>query len=101
MMILHVLSRTMPERIHLVLSAAEKERYRLAAARVGQSLSEWLRQAAEDRAAADEQAVALESPDQLRAFFEGCDAREEGMEPDWEVQRTLLEASMRGAAGGA
>ena len=43
----------MPERIHLVLSAAEKERYRLAAARVGQSLSEWLRQAAEERAAAE------------------------------------------------
>ncbi len=101
MMILHVSSRAMPERIHLVLSAAEKERYRLAAARVGQSLSEWLRQAAEDRAAAEDQAVALDSADRLRTFFDACDARERGTEPDWEVQRELLEASMRGQAGGA
>lgn len=91
----------MPERIHLVLSAAEKERYRLAAARVGVSLSEWLRQAAEERAAAEAEAVALETIDQLRAFFAACDARETGTEPDWEVQRELLEASMRSAGGGA
>lgn len=101
MFMLNVLSRNMPERIHLVLSAAEKERYRVAAARVGQSLSEWLRQAADDRAAAEEQTVALESADHLRAFFDACDAREEGTEPDWEVQRELLESSMRGEAGGA
>lgn len=65
----------MPERIHLVLSAAEKERYRRAAARVGQSLSEWLRQAAEERAAVEEEAAGLESADELHAFFAACDAR--------------------------
>ena len=90
----------MAERIHLVLSAAEKERYRQAAARAGQSLSEWLRQAAEERAAAQEEVMSLDTADELRAFFAACDAREEGTEPDWEVQRELLEASMRSAGGG-
>jgi hypothetical protein len=89
----------MPERIHLVLSAAEKERYRTAAARVGQSLSEWLRLAAEEKAAVAEGAVALDSADALRAFFAGCDEREAGTEPDWEVQREVIEASIRRGAG--
>ena len=100
MMILHVPSPAMPERIHLVLSAAEKERYRLAAARAGRSLSEWLRQAAEEKAAAEEEAVGLETAAELSAFFAACDAREEGTEPDWESQRELIEASMRSAGGG-
>jgi hypothetical protein len=91
----------MPERIHLVLSAAEKERYRMAAARVGQSLSEWLRLAAEEKAAAAEEAVALDSADALRVFFAACDEREEGTEPDWEVQREVIEASIRRGAGDA
>lgn len=101
MMVLHVMDQTMAERIHLVLSAAEKERYRMAAARLGQSLSEWLRLAAEEKALAEKEAVTLDSADALRTFFAACDEREEGTEPDWEVQREVMEASIRRGAGDA
>ncbi len=84
----------MPERIHLVLNAAEKERYRGAAAREGKSLSEWLREAAAERLASMEKAGALDSPAALDAFFRACDEAEMGREPDWEVHREIIEASM-------
>ena len=90
----------MTERIHLVLDGAEKERFRLLAVRAGQSLSEWLREAAQEKAAAADAAPALDSEAALRAFFAACDARETGVEPDWEAQRQLIEESVgRGAAG--
>jgi len=36
----------------------------------------------------------------LRAFFADCDARETGQEPDWELQRALVEESLRHGATG-
>jgi hypothetical protein len=89
----------MADRMHLVLETADKERYRRCAERAGQTLSEWLRAAAEAKAAA-EAAPALDSPASLRAFFADCDARETGQEPDWELQRALVEESMRHGATG-
>ncbi len=98
MLIFHV-GNAMAERIHLVLEGTEKERYRLLAARAGQSLSEWLREAAQEKAAEAEAAPSLDSAGALRAFFAGCDGRESGREPDWEAQRELIEQSIgRGAA---
>ncbi len=98
-MIIHHVGATMAERIHLVLDGAEKERYRQLAVRAGQSLSEWLREAAQEKAAAAGAAPALDSAEALGSFFAACDAREPGREPDWEVQRELIEASLaRGAA---
>jgi hypothetical protein len=87
------------ERIHLVLDGTEKERFRQIAARAGQSLSEWLREAAQEKALAAEASPALDSAEDLRSFFAVCDAREVGQEPDWEAQRALIERSIgRGAA---
>jgi hypothetical protein len=89
----------MAERIHLVLEGTEKERYRRLATRAGKSLSEWLRDAAEEKAAASDVVPSLDSAEALRAFFEECSQRERGTEPDWEVQKELLERSVtRGAA---
>jgi hypothetical protein len=91
----------MAERIHLVLDAAEKERFRQASASAGQSLSEWLREAAQEKAAAAESEQRLDTAESLREFFASCDTRETGAEPDWEVQRDLIERSVtRGAAEG-
>ncbi len=39
----------MSERIHIVVDAADKERYRRQAAREGKTLSDWLREAAAEK----------------------------------------------------
>lgn len=90
----------MPERIHLVLTREEKELYRRMAVREGKSLSEWLRAAAEERAAGAAPRR-LDSPQALREFFAACDAREagQGPEPDWEQHEQVIERStLSGAA---
>jgi hypothetical protein len=85
----------MAERIHILVDREEKERFRRSAAREGRSLSEWLREAAKDRAAASESRVALDSREALEAFFAACDRRERGREPDWESHREVIERSIR------
>ncbi|HEX7050874.1 MAG TPA: hypothetical protein VF188_11770 [Longimicrobiales bacterium] len=85
----------MVERIHMVVGREEKERFRASAARAGKSLSEWLREAAEEKLKASSAARRLESAADLRAFFEECDAREHGREPDWDVHREIIERSIR------
>ena len=89
----------MPERIHLVVTGEEKELYRRMAAREGKSLSEWLRTAAQERAA-KAAPRRLDSDDALREFFAACRAREagKGREPDWEEHRRVIERSMSSGA---
>lgn len=81
------------ERIHIVVDAAEKERFRRQAAREGKTLSEWLREAAAEKVAADGEAGALDTVEALSSFFEACDVRETGREPDWEAHRRVIEQS--------
>lgn len=85
----------MIERIHIVLAKEEKERYRMAAAREGRSLSEWLREAASEKYAASERDRGLKTREHLEAFFLMCDEREVGREPDWEEHRKVIEGSRR------
>ena len=87
----------MAERIHIVLTREEKERYRRLAAHEGRSLSEWLRAAARDRAAHANRTAVDDDVASLRAFFEECDARERGRETGWDVHREVIERSI--AAG--
>jgi hypothetical protein len=74
------------------MDEVEREAFRRAAAHEGLSLSDWLRRAARDRLAASK-APTLSSAEDLRAFFEACDAREEGVEPDWDQHRRVIEES--------
>ena len=92
----------MPERIHVVLSREEKEVYRRMAAREGKSLSEWLRDAAQARAAGAAPRK-LDSAVALSEFFAACDAREggKGPEPDWEEHKQVIERSMVSGAADA
>lgn len=87
------------QRIHIVVNAEEKSRFRRSAQRQGQSLSEWLRDAARQRLSALDARPALDSMDALDAFFAGCDQIERGREPDWEDQRKLIERSIRSGIG--
>jgi hypothetical protein len=89
----------MVERIHIVVDRAEKERYRRVAAREGKSLSEWLRSAAQEKLRAARSTAELDSRESLKAFFEECDQREVGPEPDWEAHRAVIDDSIASGAG--
>lgn len=85
----------MAERIHIVVDREEKERYRRVAARRGLTLSEWLRQAALEKAEQSEHETALDDADALRAFFEACEKREQGAEPDWDEHLRVIRGSQQ------
>lgn len=85
-------------RIHVPLDEAEKERFRRQAEREGKSLAAWLRDAAREKLAAAERRPAIESVEELRAFFAACTARETRREPDWEEHRRVIERSARSGA---
>jgi len=82
----------MSTRIHLVLAEAEKALFEQAARKEGQTLSAWLREAASEKLARTTPPTLTTVAD-LEAFFERCNQREEGREPDWEVHRQVIEAS--------
>ncbi len=84
-------------RIHLVLDQIEKERFRRQAKMEGKSLSAWLRDLARERLAREDR-VRLDTREELDAFFEACDERESGEEPDWSEQRAVIENSIRRGA---
>ena len=96
--ILHQPIPSVADRVHVVLHPAEKELFRAAAAREGKTLSAWLRDAAQERLAAAERERGLATPQDLEAFFQRCDEREVGREPDWEVHRQVIERSIRSGA---
>ena len=82
----------MSSRVQIVMDEVEREAFRRAAAHQGLSLSDWLRRAARDRLEAA-QPPTLSSVEDLRAFFEKCDALEQGSEPDWQQHRSVIEES--------
>lgn len=84
--------------MHILLDRAEKERFRRWAEREGKTLSEWLREAAREKLAASSAGRALDTREALESFFEGCDARERGEEPDWAEHRRVIEGSIRRGA---
>lgn len=88
----------MTERIHIVVDREEKERYRRVAARRGLTLSEWLRQAALEKAEQSEHETGLDDVDALRAFFEVCERREKGDEPDWDEHLRVIHGSQQSGA---
>jgi len=90
----------MVDRIHLVLDAAEKERFRRMAVREGKTLSAWVRDAARDRAASMEALEGLETEEDLHRFFDACDARESGCEPDWTEHEHVIQRSKTSGGSG-
>jgi hypothetical protein len=81
-------------RIHVILDAEDKARYATAARRAGQSLGGWLREAAEQRLDREGTRRLITSTDELRSFFDACDADQPlEREPDWDEQRRLIERS--------
>lgn len=80
-------------RIHLVLDDTMKARYLRQADREGKSLSEWLRDAAEEKLAAAASRSRIGSAEELHRFFLACDDRETRPEPDWEDHQRVVDRS--------
>ena len=80
-------------RIHILIPEPDKARYAAQAGKEGKSLGAWLREAAEDKLARARPDVGLETVDELRQFFAACDAREAGLEPDWDEHLRVIERS--------
>ena len=87
-------------RIQVLMSEKEREDFRRLARSSGMSLSAWLRQAGLEVADRQRQQARLDSPAALADFFNRCDAREQGVEPDWsEHQKVIEESKRRGESG--
>lgn len=83
-------------RIQVVIDPAEREVFRAAAERAGQSLSEWLREAGRQRLDRTP-SQSLADDEELDRFFveiDGHHARAgEAREPDWEVHKQRIVSS--------
>ncbi len=88
--------RHMSRRIHVVLDEREREAFKARAMAEKRSLSEWLREAGRERLERDRPAR-LSTVDDLTRFFEACDRRESGQEPDW-AEHLAIAVRSRGHA---
>ncbi|HSK79826.1 MAG TPA: hypothetical protein VLQ45_25450 [Thermoanaerobaculia bacterium] len=85
----------MATRVQVILNAEEKKIFQHQASREGLSLSSWLRRAGQEML---RQETRIMTKKDLDSFFAACDAREEGVEPEWEEHLAVLERSKRSGA---
>ena len=82
-------------RVQLIIPNEDRDRFVDQAQREGMTFSAWLRAAARDRLEARQRAKRFQSPEDLRRFFDECDARRgPGVEPDWEEHKREMEKSI-------
>ena len=81
-------------RVQLIIPDEDRDRFVQQARKEGMTFSAWLRAAARARLEERQRVERFESPEDLKRFFEECDARRgPGVEPDWEEHlRTLHES---------
>jgi len=81
-------------RVQLIIPDEDRDRFVQQARKEGMTFSAWLRAAARARLEERQRVERFESPEDLKRFFEECDARRgPGVEPDWEQHlRTLHES---------
>ena len=83
-------------RVQLVIPDADRDRFVHQARREGMTLSAWLRTAARERLEEQQGAEPFESPEDLEAFFDTCDALEgPTSEPDWGEHLDVISESRR------
>jgi hypothetical protein len=80
-------------RVQVILDEDEKEVFQHRARTEGLSLSAWLRKAGQEMI--EKRTEKITSQEDLDAFFAACDARERGVEPDWEEHLAVIERSRR------
>ena len=81
-------------RVQLLIPDEDRDRFVYQARREGMSLSAWLRAAARDRFKRNQKHEKFKSVEEMRAFWEWCDARAgPGREPDWEEHLAVINKS--------
>ncbi|MCP4677132.1 MAG: hypothetical protein GY854_16785 [Deltaproteobacteria bacterium] len=83
----------MSTRVQVILEEHEKQTFRVAADRAGKSLSSWIKECVLSRLEASLERQAPQNLNELRCFFEECDKREVGEEPDWIEYRHVITRS--------
>lgn len=80
----------MSVRVQVILKEGEAARFRSQALKESKSLSAWLRDAGRRMLELSQQRESLGDPQSLKRFFQKCDEREQGYEPDWEEHKRLI-----------
>lgn len=79
----------MSVRVQVILNEEDLSKFKAEALKESKSLSSWLRDAGRS-ALESKKARQLADPEELRLFFEQRQAREKGMEPDWDEHKKLI-----------
>ena len=80
----------MSVRVQVILDEEEVTRFKSQAMKESKSLSAWLRAAGKKMIEINRQQQRLTDPDSLKRFFQKCNERENGVEPDWEDHKRLI-----------
>lgn len=86
----------MSQRIQIILDEKEATEFKAQAMKESKSLSAWLRTAGKKMLEMNRQQQPLSDPQSLKTFFKRCNAREKGVEPDWEEHKRLILDSSKG-----
>jgi len=89
----------MSTRIQVILEEDEKAQLQRQSRREGMSLSAWIRAAALERMNERQHRNAIDSAAALHEFFDACDAREHGTEPEWREHAAVIDRSIASGAG--
>lgn len=80
----------MSQRVQIILDEKEATEFKAQAMKESKSLSAWLREAGKKMLDMNRQQRPLSDPQSLKTFFKRCNAREKGVEPDWEEHKRLI-----------
>ena len=80
----------MSVRIQVILDEEEVTLFKSEAMKESKSLSAWLRDAGKNMIEINRRQQRLTDPDSLNRFFQKCNERENGVEPDWEDHKRLI-----------
>ena len=80
----------MSVRVQVILKEEEATRFKSQARKESKSLSAWLRDAGNKMIEISRERRRLTDPDSLKRFFQQCNKRESGIEPDWEDHKRLI-----------
>ncbi len=80
----------MSVRVQVILDETDATRFKSQAMKESKSLSAWLRDVGKKTIEMERQQQRLTDPDSLKRFFQRCNERENGVEPDWEDQKKLI-----------
>ena len=80
----------MSVRVQVILKEDEAARFKSQAIKESKSLSAWLRDAGNKLLDIERHRQSLTDPDSLKNFFQECNEREQGVEPEWEDHKRLI-----------